>query len=115
MKEIRVNNWGELREALFADSWIEELGRFRSRCAYRGLSDAAYPTRRAAGFREGGAATGAARRPELGDRMGDSPDRPGPCRCKCTSGVRADLLEASRRQPGGAFLHCSIMASSHVF
>jgi hypothetical protein len=30
---------------LFADSWVEELGRFRSRCAYRGLSDATYPLR----------------------------------------------------------------------
>jgi pimeloyl-ACP methyl ester carboxylesterase len=41
--EIRVASWGELQEVLFADSWIEELGRHRSRCAYRGLSDASYP------------------------------------------------------------------------
>jgi hypothetical protein len=40
--EIRVASWGELQEVLFADSWIEELGRHRSRCAYRGLSDATY-------------------------------------------------------------------------
>ena len=42
MSEITVKSWSELQEALFADSWIEELGRYRSRCAYRGLSDAAY-------------------------------------------------------------------------
>lgn len=43
MWEIRVNSWNELQDALFADSWIEDIGRFRSRYAYRGLSDAAYP------------------------------------------------------------------------
>lgn len=43
MSEIRVNSWNELQDALFADSWIEEIGRFRSRNAYRGLSDVAYP------------------------------------------------------------------------
>jgi len=37
MTEIRVSHWGELQEALFAGSWIEALGRYRSRCAYRGL------------------------------------------------------------------------------
>ena len=43
MTEIRIHSWGELQEALFADAWVEELGRYRSRCAYRGLSDATYP------------------------------------------------------------------------
>ena len=43
MNEIRVESWGELQESLFAGSWIEDLGRYRSRCAYRGLSDARYP------------------------------------------------------------------------
>jgi hypothetical protein len=38
-----INSWGELQEALFADCWIEELGRFRSRYAYRGLGDAQFP------------------------------------------------------------------------
>lgn len=42
MTEIRIDSWSDLQEALFADSWIEELGRYRSRCAYRGLSDASY-------------------------------------------------------------------------
>ena len=43
MNEVRVSSWNELQDALFADAWNPELGRFRSRCAYRGLSDAAYP------------------------------------------------------------------------
>lgn len=43
MSEIRVRSWNELQDALFADSWIEEIGRFRSRYAYRGLTDARYP------------------------------------------------------------------------
>lgn len=42
MSVITVQSWSELQEALFADSWIQELGRYRSRCAYRGLSDAKY-------------------------------------------------------------------------
>lgn len=43
MNEVRVESWLELQEALFADAWNHELERFRSRCAYRGLSDASYP------------------------------------------------------------------------
>ncbi len=43
MNELRVSGWNELQDALFADAWNPELGRFRSKCAYRGLSDAAYP------------------------------------------------------------------------
>jgi len=39
----RVTSWSELQEALFADSWIPEIGRYRSRYAFRGLSDAGYP------------------------------------------------------------------------
>ena len=45
MTEIRVTGWCDLQEALFRDSWIEELGRYRSRCAYRGLADISYPLR----------------------------------------------------------------------
>ncbi|WP_221252006.1 FRG domain-containing protein [Desulfuromonas versatilis] len=41
--EIRVESWNQLQEELFADSWSERLGRFRSRNAFRGLSDAGYP------------------------------------------------------------------------
>jgi hypothetical protein len=41
MNEIRVSNWNELNDALFANSWSESLGRFRSSYAFRGLADAA--------------------------------------------------------------------------
>ena len=42
MHEIRVQSWDELQDALFVESWNADLGRYRSRCAYRGLSDANY-------------------------------------------------------------------------
>jgi hypothetical protein len=35
--EIRVTSWSELLEVLYADSWKDELGRFRSDYAFRGL------------------------------------------------------------------------------
>jgi hypothetical protein len=38
--EIRVSSWGELQEALFADAWQPQLGRFRSKFAFRGRNDA---------------------------------------------------------------------------
>src|SRR5436305_1556884 len=37
VEEIRVANWAELLEVLYADSWKEGLGRFRSDFAFRGL------------------------------------------------------------------------------
>jgi FRG domain len=37
----RAESWPELQELLFADSWNDELGLFRSSFAYRGCSDAA--------------------------------------------------------------------------
>ena len=40
MREIRVESWLELQECLFAESWHEELRRFRSDFAFRGESDA---------------------------------------------------------------------------
>ncbi len=40
--DIRVQNWGELNELVFRDSWSERLGRYRSPFAFRGLSDASY-------------------------------------------------------------------------
>lgn len=40
MEETRVETWNELQDALFADCWIEDIGRHRSRFAFRGLSDA---------------------------------------------------------------------------
>jgi hypothetical protein len=43
MEEIRIESWNDLQDALFSESWIPELGRYRSRYAFRGLSDATYP------------------------------------------------------------------------
>ena len=40
IQEIIVRSWNELQHELYRDSWNAELGRFRSRCAFRGLSDA---------------------------------------------------------------------------
>ena len=42
MKTIRVKSWSELQDQLFEESWNPDLGRFRSRYAFRGLSDAQY-------------------------------------------------------------------------
>jgi hypothetical protein len=42
MNEIRISSWNELQDELFASSWNQHLGRFRSRFAFRGLSDAGY-------------------------------------------------------------------------
>ena len=43
MKDVRIHSGNELQEALFEDAWNPEIGRFRSRNAFRGLSDADYP------------------------------------------------------------------------
>lgn len=42
METVEVKSWDQLQDALFAGSWNEELGRFRSRFAFRGLSDSDY-------------------------------------------------------------------------
>lgn len=42
MSDIRISSWNELQEQLFTNSWNEELGRYRSRYAFRGLSDCNY-------------------------------------------------------------------------
>lgn len=42
MEQLRVSSWNELNEALYANSWREDLNRFRSNCAFRGLPDATY-------------------------------------------------------------------------
>jgi hypothetical protein len=39
---ITVHSWDELQRELFAQSWNDKIGRFRSRFAFRGLSDATY-------------------------------------------------------------------------
>ena len=42
LKTIEVKSWDQLQDELFGDSWNEELRRFRSRFAFRGLSDSTY-------------------------------------------------------------------------
>jgi hypothetical protein len=42
LKTIEVKSWDQLQDELFGDSWNEDLRRFRSRFAFRGLSDSAY-------------------------------------------------------------------------
>ena len=37
--EIRVSTWNELHKRLLEEAWKEELGRFRSNLAFRGVSD----------------------------------------------------------------------------
>ena len=41
-KNIKIENWAELQEALYIDSWNEQLHRFRSAYVYRGLEDSSY-------------------------------------------------------------------------
>lgn len=43
MAEIRVSSWNELQDALFEEAYVPDIGRYRSRYAFRGLSDADYP------------------------------------------------------------------------
>ncbi len=43
MNTLRVRSWNELQDALFQDSWNPEIERYRSRFAFRGLSDVDYP------------------------------------------------------------------------
>jgi len=43
VESVTASSWSEIQELLFAESWVPEIGRFRSRYAYRGLSDAHYP------------------------------------------------------------------------
>jgi hypothetical protein len=40
--DIVVATWTDLNDQLFADAWDEEIGRFRSRFAYRGMASSAY-------------------------------------------------------------------------
>lgn len=42
MKEIRVESWNELNDRLYAGSWQEPLGRFRSSFVFRGMSVASF-------------------------------------------------------------------------
>ncbi len=45
MSRIQVESWAHLLEVLYADSWDEDLARFRSPYIFRGLSDANYSLR----------------------------------------------------------------------
>ena len=40
MSDIRATSWSHLQELLFEDSWRPEIQRYRSRYAFRGMSDA---------------------------------------------------------------------------
>lgn len=42
MADIRVSSWNELQDALYIGSWDQDISRYRSRFAYRGLSDQSY-------------------------------------------------------------------------
>jgi len=41
-QDLVITSWGHLQEELFADSWSEEILRYRSPFVFRGLSDANY-------------------------------------------------------------------------
>lgn len=43
--DTRAESWNELTDLLFAGSWRERMGRFRSTCAFRGVPDAAHDLR----------------------------------------------------------------------
>jgi len=43
MSIVRAESWSDLQKLLFADSWDDQICRFRSRLAFRGLSDVEYP------------------------------------------------------------------------
>jgi hypothetical protein len=53
MGEHRVSSWAELQERLYADSWYQPHGRFRSPYVFRGLPDWRYD-RRTSLYRMGG-------------------------------------------------------------
>jgi hypothetical protein len=40
MHDIRISSWAELNERLYEESWKDDLRRFRSDFAFRGMSDA---------------------------------------------------------------------------
>ena len=42
LETVLIHSWDELLHELFADSWNEDIRRFRSRFAFRGLSDSSY-------------------------------------------------------------------------
>ena len=38
VSELRAESWNQLHDWLFEDAWDEQIGRYRSRCAFRGMS-----------------------------------------------------------------------------
>lgn len=42
VNELRAQSWNQLHDWLFEDAWDEQIGRYRSRCAFRGMSNANY-------------------------------------------------------------------------
>ncbi len=42
MNEYRIKSWNDLQEKLFENSWNPRIGRYRSKYAFRGLSDSDY-------------------------------------------------------------------------
>ncbi|PZR97970.1 MAG: FRG domain-containing protein [Chloroflexi bacterium] len=57
MNEVRVESWNQLNDCLYEGAWREDLGRFRSYTAFRGMSNSRYDLRtgisRMAGASEG--------------------------------------------------------------
>lgn len=45
MRDIHVTSWNELLDEVFAGSWMEPLGRFRSNLVFRGVADARHSLR----------------------------------------------------------------------
>jgi hypothetical protein len=41
VSDVRISSWNDLQDHLYAGSWKEPLGRFRSTFAFRGMQDAA--------------------------------------------------------------------------
>jgi hypothetical protein len=42
VKDIQISSWNDLNERLFEGSWNEQIGRFRSNYAFRGMPDSRY-------------------------------------------------------------------------
>jgi hypothetical protein len=42
VSDIRVESWNELNEQLYEGAWQEQIGRFRSSCAFRGMSSTSF-------------------------------------------------------------------------
>ena len=54
INEITGSSWNELNDAVYAESWQADIGRFRSNLAFRGVSNAAYSSLRTSLMRLGG-------------------------------------------------------------